>query len=56
MGGAARPGTLEGVRGDGAIVRVDPTTGYFGIRKGNTILTFFRPDDPMDYYMRQFPG
>ncbi|WP_433023397.1 RHS repeat-associated core domain-containing protein [Kribbella sp. CA-294648] len=57
MGGGAQPGSIEGIRpSDGAIIRVDPVSGYFGVRsRSGSIITFFRPDgDPMDYYWSQY--
>ncbi|MCP2256278.1 hypothetical protein LY13_005068 [Prauserella aidingensis] len=55
MGGGARPGVIERTRGTD-ILRVDPNTGYFGVRShGGTIRTFFRPTgrDPVDYFWSQ---
>ncbi|WP_165547438.1 RHS repeat-associated core domain-containing protein [Kribbella sindirgiensis] len=55
MGGGAQPGTIEGVRSsDGAVIRLDPSTGYFGVRSRDGIIrTFFRPDDPTTYFLEQ---
>ena len=53
MGGGKPSGAIEGIRKGGDLVRVDPATGYFGIRAPDgTIRTFFRPTDmsPMDYF------
>jgi filamentous hemagglutinin len=51
MGGGARPGSIEGLRSDGALIRFDPRSGYLGVRKNGAILTFFRPDgDAFAYY------
>lgn len=59
--GAARsffsgPGTgiLEGTRADGALVRFDPATGYFGVMRNGAISTFFRPDNGLAYFLEQF--
>jgi RHS repeat-associated protein len=51
MGGAAGPGVIERGRGTD-VLRVDPSTGYFGVRsQDGTIRTFFRPDgDPVAYF------
>jgi len=50
------PGVLQGYRADGDLLRVDPSTGYFGVLSPNgTIRTFFRPDgDPVAYFRSQF--
>jgi filamentous hemagglutinin len=50
-------GFLEGIRPkDGAIVRFDPSTGYFGAMPNGIIRTFFRPDfaAQMNYFNSQF--
>lgn len=54
MGGGAQPGVLERTRGTDTL-RVDPRTGYFGVRsQDGTIRTFFRPDgDPLSYFWNQ---
>ncbi|WP_126132888.1 hypothetical protein [Acidipropionibacterium acidipropionici] len=54
MGGAVRPGTFEKTRGPD-IIRVDPTSGYFGIRSSEGVIrTFFNPDgNSVDYFNRQ---
>lgn len=48
-------GVLQGYRGTD-LLRVDPKSGYFGVRTtGGNIRTFFRPDgDPVAYYRSQF--
>lgn len=53
MGGPAGPGVIQRSRGTD-IIRVDPATGYFGVRSQNgSIRTFFRPDgDPVDYFWK----
>ncbi len=54
-GGGAGPGVIERTRGTD-ILRVDPSTGYFGVRSSDgTIRTFFRPTgrDPVDYFWSQ---
>ncbi|MCO7237614.1 polymorphic toxin-type HINT domain-containing protein [Aeromicrobium sp. CnD17-E] len=54
MGGAAGDGVLEKMRGTD-LLRVDPSTGHFGVRTSDgRIRTFFRPDgDPVEYFWRQ---
>lgn len=49
-------GVLERVRPGSDVLRVDPRTGYFGVRSsGGAIRTFFRPDgDPVTYFNKQF--
>lgn len=56
MGGGKPPGAVEGIRRGGDLLRVDPKSGYFGIRSpGGVIRTFFRPDgDPLSYFRSQF--
>ena len=51
MGGGGGPGVIERGRGTD-ILRVDPSTGYVGVRsQDGTIRTFFRPDgDPVAYF------
>lgn len=51
----APPGVLQGYRGTD-LVRLDPKTGYFGVRAQNgNIRRFFRPDgDPVAYFWSQF--
>ncbi|MCP4088095.1 MAG: hypothetical protein GY745_24085, partial [Actinomycetia bacterium] len=55
LGADPPPGVLQGYRGTD-LLRVDPKTGYFGVRsESGTIRTFFRPDgDPVDYFWGQF--
>ncbi|GAB2796547.1 hypothetical protein [Amycolatopsis magusensis] len=56
MMGAGRPnGVLEAFRANGDVLRVNPQTGYFGIRtKEGVIRTFFRPDgDPLAYFIKE---
>ncbi|WP_146197287.1 RHS repeat-associated core domain-containing protein [Promicromonospora sp. AC04] len=54
MGGSLPDGVMEKTRGTD-VLRVDPRTGYFGVRsQDGTIRTFFRPDgDPVQYYLGQ---
>lgn len=47
------PGVRQAVRSDGAIIRLDMMSGRLGIRRGNVITTFFRPDDPPAYFARE---
>lgn len=51
--GPAARGVREFVRRDGSVVRYSEKTGYIGIKSGNTIRTFFRPDDGIDYYLKE---
>lgn len=52
LGEGRGPGVLQKTRPNGDIVRVDPATGYYGVRtRGGVIRTFFRPDgNPVAYY------
>lgn len=54
MGPDAPSGVLQGYRGTD-LLRVDPKTGYFGVRsQSGTVRTFFRPDgDPVAYFWGQ---
>ncbi len=54
LGGSKPAGVLEKTRGTDKL-RLDPDTGYFGVRTADDVIkTFFRPDgDPMDYYLKQ---
>lgn len=56
MGDNPGSGVLERVRPGGDVLRVDPRTGYFGVRSPDgAIRTFFRPDgDPVAYFNKQF--
>jgi pyocin large subunit-like protein len=59
MGGGKPEGVIEGIRPGGDLVRLDPKSGYFGIRSTDgAIRTFFRPDggpsDWLQYFYRQF--
>jgi pyocin large subunit-like protein len=48
-------GTMQGVRRGGDLVRFDPATGNFGVLSPQgAIRTFFRPDDDVAYFLRQF--
>ncbi|WP_440103659.1 polymorphic toxin-type HINT domain-containing protein [Streptosporangium sp. H16] len=42
----------EAIRSDGVIIRMD-SQGRIGMRNGNTITTYFRPDDPLAYFERE---
>lgn len=56
MGGATPSGVLVGIRIGGDLLRFDPGSGYFGIRSPSGVIrTFFRPDEGIDYFLRQFP-
>ncbi|MFD7025285.1 RHS repeat-associated core domain-containing protein [Promicromonospora sukumoe] len=54
MGGNRPDGVLEKARG-GDVLRVDPRTGYFGVKsQDGTIRTFFNPDgDSVKYFLDQ---
>jgi RHS repeat-associated protein len=46
-------GARQAVRSsDGALIRLD-STGRLGIKRGDKITTFFRPDDPAAYFARE---
>jgi hypothetical protein len=45
-------GAREAIRSDGVIIRMD-AQGRVGMRNGNTITTYFRPDDPATYFARE---
>lgn len=60
MGGGAGDGVLEGIRPGGDLIRLDPKSGYFGVRDpAGIIRTFFRPTGGpqqwLDYFYGQFP-
>jgi hypothetical protein len=42
--------TLDGVT---TIIRIDDLSGRVGMRVGNRITSFFRPDDPAAYFERE---
>ncbi|MGW1817946.1 polymorphic toxin-type HINT domain-containing protein [Streptomyces sp. NPDC002125] len=46
------PGVREAVRSDGVVIRLD-AQGRIGMRNGNTITTYFRPDDPAAYFANE---
>ncbi|GAB2617072.1 hypothetical protein [Kribbella endophytica] len=54
MGSGARPGTIEGLRlRDGALIRLDPVTGEFGVRRSDGVIaSYFVPDDPLGYFWK----
>lgn len=52
LGDTPPPGARQAVRSDGAIIRLD-LSGRLGIRKGDVIVTYFRPDDPAAYFARE---
>ena len=60
MGGGKPPDVLEGVRpGSGDLIRLDPKSGYFGVRSPTGVIrTFFRPrggpSDWVQYFHDQF--
>jgi RHS repeat-associated protein len=59
MGGGTPEGAIEGIRPGGDLVRMDPKSGYFGIRSSTgAIRTFFRPSgepsDWLQYFYDQF--
>ncbi|MFJ6849650.1 polymorphic toxin-type HINT domain-containing protein [Streptomyces sp. NPDC091271] len=45
-------GAREAVRSDGVVIRLD-AQGRIGMRNGNTITTYFRPDDPAAYFANE---
>lgn len=48
-------GVLEGIRMGGDLLRFDPVSGYSGVRSPSGLIrTFFRPDEGIDYFLRQF--
>jgi RHS repeat-associated protein len=55
LGDTPGAGVLQRTRPGGDILRVDPATGYFGVRtRDGVIRTFFRPDgDPVAYFRGQ---
>ncbi|MEW2120037.1 polymorphic toxin-type HINT domain-containing protein [Streptomyces sp. NPDC005474] len=50
--GSCPAAAREAVRSDGVIIRMD-SQGRIGMRNGNTITTYFRPDDPLAYFQRE---
>lgn len=50
--GSCPAAAREAVRSDGVIIRMD-SQGRIGMRDGNTISTYFRPDDPLAYFQRE---
>ncbi|MEU6525817.1 polymorphic toxin-type HINT domain-containing protein [Streptomyces sp. NPDC046924] len=50
--GSCPAAAREAVRSDGVIIRMD-SQGRIGMRDGNTITTYFRPDDPLAYFQRE---
>jgi hypothetical protein len=59
--GSQTPGLHEGIRySDNATIRVDDSTGWFGVTRNGQINTFFIPDpaknggfSPVDYFLNQ---
>lgn len=48
-------GVLQGFRSGGDLLRFDPATGNLGILSPQGVIrTFFRPDDGLAYFLRQF--
>ena len=48
-------GTLQGIRSGGDLLRFDTASGNFGVLSPQGVIrTFFRPDDGVDYFLRQF--
>jgi len=45
-------GAREAIRSDGVVIRLD-AHGRIGMRNGNTITTYFRPNDSANYFARQ---
>jgi RHS repeat-associated protein len=55
MGGGKPEGAIEGIRSGGDLVRLDPKSGYFGIRSGDGVIrTFFRPKGGPDGWLQYF--
>jgi RHS repeat-associated protein len=52
MCGARPAGAREATRSDGVIIRLD-SEGRIGMLDGNEITTFFRPDDPLAYFLNE---
>jgi hypothetical protein len=50
--GSCPAAAREAIRSDGVIIRMD-SQGRIGMRDGNTITTYFRPDDPLAYFQRE---
>ncbi|EGX59580.1 hypothetical protein SZN_12073 [Streptomyces zinciresistens K42] len=50
--GSCPAAAREAVRSDGVIIRID-SQGRIGMRNGNAITTYFRPDDPLAYFQRE---
>ncbi|MEX5533295.1 RHS repeat-associated core domain-containing protein, partial [Pseudomonas syringae] len=51
---AARGGVLQGTRADGSMLRLEPSTGYFGVMRGGKINTFFRPSGDAAAQLKYF--
>ncbi len=51
-GSTCPAGARQAVRSDGALIRLD-STGRLGIKQGDKIATFFRPDDPAAYFAKE---
>ncbi|MEO3752480.1 polymorphic toxin-type HINT domain-containing protein [Streptomyces sp. B6B3] len=52
MCGPLPAGAREATRSDGVVIRLD-ASGRIGMRNGEEITTFFRPDDPATYFSRE---
>lgn len=52
MCGQLPAGAREATRSDGVLIRLD-SNGRIGMRNGDEITTFFRPDDPLAYFRRE---
>ncbi|MFF1926335.1 hypothetical protein ACFVW8_37945, partial [Streptomyces sp. NPDC058221] len=54
MCGEKGPNVREVIRsGDGAVLRLDTSTGRLGIMQNGKITNFFRPDDPIAYMEKE---
>ncbi|WP_315096372.1 hypothetical protein [uncultured Cellulomonas sp.] len=44
---------LTGRRSNGDVVRYDRRTGSLGVFRGGVIVAYFRPDEGVEYYLRE---
>jgi pyocin large subunit-like protein len=57
MGGEGDEGVLQGVRSGGDLVRLNPKSGYFGVRDSRGVIrTFFRPAGGPQQWLEYFYG
>ena len=53
--GGPGKGVEQGARANGDMIRFHPSTGHFGVMSPDGIIrTFFRPDNPQQYFLNQF--